>query len=727
MDERMKREKEAVIDRLSATLRFDGNVASVKLVSQRRASALRERGVTSVRHLLNLFPRRYIDMSRVATIAESAIGDSCTIAGEIYALQKKTPRPRLDIVEITIVDDTGSLLITCFNQPWLMKNLSVGETLSVSGTVEFNYGFKRMTNPVMEPIDPRDTVRGLVLPIHPANASISRALMRRIVSNALASVRGLYDPLPLSLRVKYRLCSRYQAYRQIHEPYTSDDIIAARRRLIYEELLFLELSLLIAEKARMDRYDPFIHTIDQGDLVRFEELLPFALTDEQRVAIHDLVGGMCSSHSTNHLLLGDVGTGKTVVALFGLLVACHSGNQAVMMGPTEVLVRQYEVSLGGFLDELGISWAILTASTSPEERKRIFRETRDGSLQVLFGTHALLNDELAFASCSFVCIDEQQRFGVAQRQELIAKASGADILSLTATPIPRSLALALYGNLTLSYLHTRPHAITERHTKVCHFSEQGLAYDAIREAIGRGEQAYIICPLIGIETDELDTDDDDRESGGVEYAAIEWGLETDTLQDEYQAALTHARILQEQVFPQARIGLLHGRMSNGEKKEVMEDFRAGKVDVLVSTTVVEVGVDVPNATVMVIEDADRFGLAQLHQLRGRVGRGEKSASVFLVSRSKSPAALERLKAMETIDDGFKLSEFDLRQRREGDIFGDRQHGVSPLRLVNVVRDKAVIEAARADAYAIIFDHVLDEDEYRILDRERKLAMGDEDA
>ena len=446
--------------------------------------------------------------------------------------------------------------------------------------------------------------------------------------------------------------------------------------------------------------------------------LPFTLSQDQVRAIDEILEGMAKPEIMNHLLLGDVGTGKTIVSLFGLLAACESGNQAVMIAPTEVLVWQYAATLGPYLEYKGYSWDILSGSTDEEARQNIIERLRTGALDVLFGTHALLEDDVEFMQCSFICFDEQQRFGVDQRQTLIDKAPGADVLSMTATPIPRSYALTLYGDMTFSCLKQSPSRKQERKTTVCHFSEEGIAYDALRACIARGEQAFVVCPLIGVPTEgKQDNSDEER----IEYASIEWGLESDAFKSASKEVLTHAKIIQDQVVPEARIGVLHGKFSSKEKNDIMEAFRDGLLDVLVSTTVVEVGIDVPNASVMIIEDADRFGLAQLHQLRGRVGRGSVAGEVFLVSRSKAPQALERLRAMEKTEDGFKLSEFDLAQRKEGDIFGIRQHGRPALKLVNVIRDKAIIEAARHDAEAFLNKEEGTEEERQIVLRELTLV------
>lgn len=692
----------ASLDRLHATLALDSPVSSVKLVSPARAQILHDAmGVRTVRDLLQSYPLRYVDMSKVVTAESAQIGMQCTLAAQVYEVKLKKIRQKLTLVEVSLVDETGLIIAACFNQPWLSEKLRKGDVVTVSGKVEFSYGFKRMTNPLIEKHESGEEVQGMVLPIHPATAKISRTMMKRIVGNALSQVQGAYDPLPLALRRKYRLYSRFEAFRGVHQPLSMEDCHQAKRRLRYEELFFLELELVERERRRAAQHTPFAQALSEAEIEQIQSCLPFTLTADQDAAVADILTRMAASYPMNHLLLGDVGTGKTVVAAFALVCAAKSGNQAMLMGPTEVLVSQYGLSIGPILDACNISWATVMGQTPQEEKDQAIAQFNSGNIQVLFGTHVLIQDAVAPCKCSLVCIDEQQRFGVEQREALIDKAPGADVLSMTATPIPRSLALARYGGLSLSYLHKPPAKQGGRTTKVCHFTEEGIAYDALRAALGRGEQAYVICPLIGVDLPKPEAEKhDEDEMGSIEYAAIEWGIEHDEVGNTLSAATKHAEILSSQIVPQARVALLHGKMAPREKDEVMRKFRDGEVDVLVSTTVVEVGVDVPNATVMIIEDADRFGLAQLHQLRGRVGRGKLPGQVFLVSRSRAPEALSRLQAMEKTEDGFALSEMDLSLRREGDIFGDRQYGRSPLKLVNVVRDKAVIEAAYADARSI---------------------------
>lgn len=720
-----KAEQGTNLDRLHASLLLDASVGVVKQISDTRARILyRSFGIKTVRDLLQLYPRRYIDMSCVVPIQQAEIGKSYTIFGTLYEIKQKRPKPRLTLVELSLLDESGLLIVTCFNQPWLAENLHKSERISVSGKIEFSYGFKRMVNPLIVAHEEGEAETGVVLPVHPSVAKIPRTTMRRMISNALSGIQGLYDPLPLSLRARYRLYSRYQAYRGVHNPVSISDANQARRRLRYEELFFLELELIDQEQKRIAGVKPFQHQIQGPYQDALRALLPFSLTQDQETAIAAISEKMSEDYPMNHLLLGDVGTGKTIVAAFALAACADTGTQALMMGPTEVLVQQYGATLGPLFDQMGVSWGILTGSTPSSQRNELLCELSEGRLQVLFGTHALLENEVRVARCSLVCIDEQQRFGVEQRQALIDKAPGADILSMTATPIPRSLALALYGGLSLSYLHAAPAKQGGRSTTVCHFSQEGIAYDALRAALERGEQAYVICPLIGLDLEDHETDQQEEEAGNqsiIEYAAIEWDIEHDEVGDTLSAATLHAKILQEQIVPGARVGLLHGKMNSQEKAQIMEEFRQGSIQVLVSTTVVEVGVDVPNATVMIIEDADRFGLAQLHQLRGRVGRGNLSGSVFLVSRSKAPQSLERLRIMEKVDDGFALSEYDLSLRREGDIFGNRQHGRSRLALVNVIRDKAIIEAAYHDARACYRGQGLSQEEHRLIMNELKIV------
>lgn len=719
----------SALDRLAATLAFDGAVSKVKLVSPGRARALEKLNIFTVRDLLTHFPRRYIDMSQIETVSRATIGEMCTVIGTIHEIKLKHPKPRLSLVEIALVDDSGLMMITCFRQPWLMDTLLEGVRIAVSGKVEFNYGFKRMTNPFIEKLDESfDELSGLIIPVHPTTEKISTAWMRRLVGNALDLCRGMYDPLPLELRVKYRLPSRQAALSCIHFPHGSDEAEMARRRLVFEELLLLELYLMSESAKRIEGKTPRAHKTKGKHLRALEESLPFMLTDEQEQAKKDMLGVMGADTVANHMILGDVGTGKTIVAAFGLAACADTGTQAVMMAPTEILARQYGEKIGSLLSEAGVTWEVLTGSTTAKDREAILARTKTGTVDVLFGTHALIENEVVFKSCTLVVIDEQHRFGVNQRARLLAKGDAPDALYLTATPIPRTLALALYGNLTLSYLKQRPKNAAGNATKVLSKSDRGRAYDAALTALAQGKQVYVVCPLVGSpfekpQTDKKNEKTDEAKEEAYAYASVSIEAEEDFEEDNLKAAIQEAEFLQSKTFSKYKVDLLHGKMSGQEKQDVMERFYSGETQVLVATTVIEVGIDVPNASVMIIEDADRFGLAQLHQLRGRVGRGEDSGAVFLISASKAPTALERLSMMEKTEDGFELASFDLSLRREGDILGNRQHGASVLKLVNVIRDSKIIEAAHQDALSILaIDPKLEGEAYRSLGREMRIAF-----
>ena len=709
--------------REAATLALDAPVTTVKGVSPARAKALEALGVSTVRDLVGHFPRRYIDLSDVRTVASASIGASCTICGTVHEAKLKRPKPRLSLTEVTLVDATGTLMVTCFRQPWLAEQLKPGMAVAVAGKVEFDFGFKRMTNPFVEVMGegagegPSGEGVGAIIPVHPASEKLSAAWVRRLVREGLGQVRSAFDPLPLEERCRYRLMSRGQAWECIHFPATMAEAREARRRLAYEELLLLELHLMMESQAREAGASPVAHVVDGPRMQALAAALPFALTDEQAQARDELLAAMASPHAANHLLLGDVGTGKTAVAVHALAAAADSGGQALFMAPTEVLASQHFASIGPLLQAAGVVSGLLTARTAPEERARLLEGFSSGEIPVLIGTHALLEPDVRCPNLTLAVIDEQQRFGVGQREKLLAKGEAPDALYLTATPIPRTLALTFFGDMTLSYLHSRPRGTAPRTTTVLQRSQRGRAYDVALERVKAGEQVFIVCPLIGCSAEERDKRAGaDEEEAAHPQVTIEG--EEDYQGDNLVAAEAEAQFLQSHVFADYRVELLHGRMKGEEKAQVMERFRSGESQVLVSTTIIEVGVDVPAATVMIVEDADRFGLSQLHQLRGRVGRGGLPSHVFLVSASKKPEALSRLKAMEATDDGFQLADFDLSLRREGDILGNRQSGASALKLVNVTRDRAMIEAAHKDARALLAaDPDLSLPEHRFLARE----------
>lgn len=715
--------------RTKATLALDESVQQVKQISPARERTLNNIGISTIRDLLYHFPFRYIDMSRVETAASAIINETCTIVGSVHEITLKKPRPRLNLVEVALVDASGILIVTFFRQPWLMEKIKVGDRIAVAGKIEFNYGYKRMTNPFFEVLDDSiDEVEGTVIPVHHSSEKLSATWMRRLIGNAIEQCAGVLDPLPLDIRSKYRLASRQNAIRSIHFPHSIEDAQQARRRLAYEEVFMLELHLMQSAKRRSEGKHPTAHVINGSIQQALQKNMPFELTSEQEVAKNDLLCELSKDHCASHMILGDVGTGKTILAAFGIAAAADSGTQVAMMAPTEVLAQQYGRKLGPILDSIGIQWALLTGSTTQSDRAPILEDLKTGALTVLFGTQALLEDSVVFKQCSLAVIDEQQRFGVNQRAKLLEKGEAPDALYLTATPIPRTMALALYGDLTLSYLKTRPTNTVGNTTKVYDKQNEGYAYEAATEALKAGRQVYVVCPLVGARTKSQDEDDqkiDHQNDPETESVMID--IDDDQyFEGNIKAATSEAEYLQKKIFPNHKVALLHGKLASDEKQTIMNEFHEGAIDVLVSTTAIEVGVDVPNATVMIIEDADRFGLAQLHQLRGRVGRGSIPGEIFLISGTRAPVALERLSAMERIDDGFELATYDLSLRKEGDLLGNKQHGASTLKLINVVRDGAIIEAAHKDALELLErDEFLEDDSHLALGRELRILFKED--
>jgi ATP-dependent DNA helicase RecG len=705
---------------------------------------LQKLGVTTIRELLCHYPFRYNDFSRIVPISHTPLGERSSVLGTVVEVKVKRPRPRLMVIEVSLADDTGLLIASWFNQPWLQKTLVKGSRVILQGKVEHSFGFRRMNSPLHTSLAD-DADAGGIMPVYRANAAITQGWMVRVIDDALARIPAPLDPLPPRLRIKHDLMSRHAAWRAIHHPPDIPTLRQARRRLAFEEVFFLQLFMLLRRMRRAAAAPACVHRVDGPLLEALRRSLPFTLTADQHRASEEILADMAAPAPMSRLLLGDVGSGKTVVAALALAAVADSGSQAAMMAPTEVLAEQYAGKLGPLFDAAGISWALLTSSTKARDRQNILEALAAGSISVLFGTHALIEPDVLFARLSLTVIDEQHRFGVEQREALRAKGEGSDLLSMTATPIPRSLALTIYGDMDTSFIRSKPIAGTITTTRVIGKADRRLAYEAIRQALERGEQAYIVCPLISLpqSSPEAAPERDARSQEGqganrfgpseedelLEQELItEFSEEPDEEEGHIQAAEQEVRFLRAKVFCERNIGLMTSRLKSAEKRQVMEDFRAGRIDILVSTTVVEVGVDVPNATVMVVEDADRFGLSQLHQLRGRVGRGERNGEVFLVSGTRNEEARRRLGIMERSSDGFELAEFDLRLRREGDILGSRQHGAATLKLVNVIRDADLIAQVHAEAKRLLAaDPLLEATDHHHLAAELTTIFNPEDA
>lgn len=660
-------------------------------MSGARLEALERLGIRRVRDLLLHVPHRYLDFTRVVPISHADVGSEATVVATVDRVRLKRPRPRMQVVEVSVVDDTGVLTASFFRQPWIAEQLKPGDVVALSGKVTFAYGFKQMKAPFHEVVGSAAQAGGYarVLPVHPVGEGVSASWMRRIVSSALADAGDVCDWLPARLSSRRGLMTLARALREVHFPSSARSGELARRRLAYDELLCLQLALLTRRTVELEGAEPVEHVTTGPHMEALLSALPFSLTDEQRAAADEVLADMAAPRVMNRLLLGDVGTGKTAVAAVALAACADTGTQAALMAPTSVLARQHSERLGPVLDAANVSWALLTGSTPADERARIELEAARGGLCVVFGTTALLSAGLEFPSLSLVVIDEQHRFGVDQRAALRRKGSGADLLAMTATPIPRTLALSLYGDVDISRIRRRPRAGAGVVTKVVAPDSLDLAWGAVRDAVAAGHQAYVVCALVD-DADEGEALDDVPEqvrSAGRPRSAAS------TLEE-----------LRSRVLPGVACDLLTGRMSAAEKDEAMDRFQRGDTEVLVATTVVEVGVDVPNATVMVVLDADRFGLATLHQLRGRVGRGDVAGTVFLSCAARRDSApRRRLAALEATSDGFELAELDLRLRHEGEVLGYRQHGGVSLEVCDLDADRDLVEAAHADAREVSRD------------------------
>jgi ATP-dependent DNA helicase RecG len=663
-------------ERCAALAALDEPVTAVRFVDAPRAEALARVGVTTVEDLLRHYPHRWLDLRTTAPLAHLPLGLEATAVGTVHEVVVKRPRPRLAITEVAITDDSGVLVGVWFNQPYLQQRFRSGDRVAFAGVVQMEFGLRQMRTPFVERLGSSEDASwlGRILPVHPATEGLSSNWMRRLVAEALDAFGDLPDPLPAALRLERGLMPLAEAIRQIHFPSDLETRDDARRRLAYDELLALQLGMALRRHALVDERAGFTHVVDGPQRAALLSTLPFELTGDQRGASAEIAADMAANRPMNRMLLGDVGSGKTAVAAIALAAVADSGSQAAMMAPTEVLAHQYADAVGSLLEGAGISWRLLTGSTPAKERKTVLAGVASGEISVLLGTHALLTQHVTFKNLTLAIVDEQHRFGVTQRLSLRGKGDAVDMLVMTATPIPRSLALTLYGDLDASYLREHPRAGARERvvTRLVHRSGRQEAYDVVRAAVKAGRQAYVICALV----DESDT-------------------------TEATAAVREAERLRTRVFKDLSVGLLTGQMRPQEKTAAMEAFRAGRTDVLVATTVVEVGVDVPNATVMIVEDADRFGLAQLHQLRGRVGRGEHGGEVLLFADPKTDEGRQRMQAFISTSDGFELAEKDLRLRGEGQVFGERQHGLPELRLASVVRDVDLVEATRDDAAGIM--------------------------
>jgi ATP-dependent DNA helicase RecG len=695
----------------------DKPLSDLKSVGPKLEERLTTMGLASVVDVLEHYPRRYHDRTNIQEIADLANGEKATVTGEVKKVSVRRPPGRRAIVEMEVFDQTSYLRLTFFNQEYRSK-IAEGTEVSVFGTVELYRGRRQMVNPAIDVVGTAgEQSTGVLLPIYPQSgkAGVNSWEIRKVAAELLkrARPRGFADPIGAEADAR-GLVGRSTAYEKIHRPETMAEAEAARSRLTFDEFLRMQIGLVARKRAFERDHTGIEHVVDGLLLREFHDRLPFSLTSDQERTITEIAKDMAAPAPMHRLLQGEVGSGKTVVALSALLMAVEGGYQGAFMAPTEVLAEQHELTLRALLEGLTVTdtdtllgerpvyVALLTNRTSAPERKRIAEGLRTGTVDILVGTHALIYEGVDFKRLGLAVIDEQHRFGVEQRDLLRGKGNlrgdgEIDVLVMTATPIPRTAAMLIYGDLDRSELRSLPAGRSPITTEIVGPSplERVAVYDRVREEVAAGRQVYVVCPLVE-GTPKLEA-----------KAATE----------------EHARLEQEELAG-LRLGLLHGQMPSGDKEAVMAKFRAGTLDVLVATTVVEVGVDVPNATVMVVEDADRFGLLQLHQLRGRIGRGEHRSWCYLLADPATNEATARLEAMRDCGDGFELAERDLEIRGAGEVFGERQSGWTDLKLGRLPRDEPIVVEARAVAESILDDDP-DLDAHEQLREEVEDLLGDD--
>jgi len=665
-------------------------VQYLKGIGPKRSLLFEKLGIETLEELLYFFPFRYEDRSHLKKIAFLKPGEEQTILGEVRAVALvETPRRRLKIVDLAVSDETGLLHAKWFNQPYLKDLFKPGEKVMLSGKVKANYygGLHlEMESPQYEKLDEEEPQlhTGRIVPIYHETKGLTSRQIRSLM-NSLLNQWGMKisEMLPPALLKKYRFLPLFEAIHELHFPKTGSELSAlnsgksaAHHRLSFDELFLLQIGLALRKKGLTEKEPGIPFQTDGALSSRLRSLLPFDPTPAQEKVILEIKQDMASIYPMSRLVQGDVGSGKTLVALTAILIAIENGYQAALMAPTEILAEQHFLSIQEYLEKLGRSSLLLTSDMKKKTKDEALDLVKSGGVELVIGTHALIQEGVEFKRLGLAVVDEQHKFGVLQRARLSRKGYRPDVLIMTATPIPRTLALTLYGDLNVSVIDALPPGRSAIKTLLFYGKQRDRAYRLLEEELKKGRQAYVVCPLVE-ESEKVDL-----------KAAIE----------------TFAH-LQKEVFPHRRIGLLHGRLKREEKEGTMRAFKEGTLDLLVATTVIEVGIDVPNATVMMIEHVERFGLAQLHQLRGRVGRGKEQSYCFMVADYPiSQEGKRRLEAMVKSSDGFKIAEVDLEIRGPGEFFGTRQSGIPELRVANLVRDIAILESARGEAFEWVERH-----------------------
>lgn len=652
---------------------FQKDVTYLKGVGPKRAELYNKLGINTVYDLLNHFPRGYLDFSSPVSIADAAANpNECSaVRGKVV---KKLPEARirkgLSIYKAVFTDDVNDLTIVIYNSEFAFKQLEAYSEYILYGKITGTLVRYEMTNPLIIPIASPDKIQ----PVYSLTEGLTQPLLRKTMHTALESFnKEIYEPLPKKIMEKYSLCSYNFALENIHFPKDSHSCETAKRRLVFDELLTLQLGMYVLKSRSQSRTGCVMknYALDE-----FYKSLPFELTEGQKDAIGDCISDMCKISPMNRLVQGDVGSGKTAVAAGAAFFAYKNGFQTALMAPTEILAVQHYETLCGFLEPLGVRVALLTGSLTPKQKAELKGKISDGDYSIVVGTHALVQQTTEFKKLGLVITDEQHRFGVEQRAALAKKGQNPHKLVMSATPIPRTLALMIYGDLDISILKELPKGRQPVETYAVTGKLRERAFGFVKDRLDEGRQGYIVCPMI------------------------------DESEMELQDVKSYAKKLREGAFKSYKIGLLHGKLSSAEKEQIMSDFKNHKTDLLVSTTVIEVGVDVPNSAVMVIENADRFGLSQLHQLRGRVGRGKYKSFCILITDNVSEESRKRLKILSKLHDGFKISEEDLKLRGPGDFFGKRQHGLPVMKIADMSADLETLKQAQKAAQEITTDDPL---------------------
>lgn len=670
---------------LHTTLTPDTPVRYLKGVGPKTAERFEKLGILTLSDLLCHYPRRYLDFSKPYSIAEAPADTECVVKAEVFAKPGGRILPGGRRMErITAGDDVSSLEITWFNNPYAAQKLELGQEYYFQGIVTGGMLRRQMVNPQV-----RTDAQVKSSPfeaVYPQTEGLTSSAIAKCVRQLLPHAELLPDPLPSEMLKKYRLLSKADAVRAIHCPATEEEAFAARRRLIYEELLVLQLGI-----GRMKNHGAAATgaPMKKADASPFWESLSFSPTGAQRRAVEEILTDMSGETSMNRLLQGDVGSGKTLVAAAAIWACIRAGYQAALLAPTEILASQHAENLNRLLSPFGMRVALLTGGMKAAARRTTLAAIRDDEADLIVGTHAILSEGVEFARLGLAVVDEQHRFGVRQRGLLAEKAANPHLLVMSATPIPRTLGLLMYGDLDISILDELPPGRKPVKTRCITGKKRADLYGFLDREIDSGRQVYIVCPAI-------------EDAGGSSLNAVK----------SYYEDIAKAYL------PDRRVGLMHGKLKPKEKAEVMDDFKSGRLDALVSTTVIEVGVDVPNATVMVIENAERYGLSALHQLRGRVGRGAAESWCFLVSDNASESVQKRLKFLCSTSDGFAVAQYDLETRGPGDFFGSRQHGLPTLQIADLMNDTRTLHAAQSEAVALLAeDPLLERPEHALLARQ----------